>query len=137
MAVYSSRVVTSETLTTAFAAAQVHVHSMNASHPTRITGQTFSGVLSSLTADVDSIADSATTLTLRITHDAAGDVSVVPDVTATIATGVGTATDGSVAFSFPDFVWIDPDGKDLLYVWFKTDAGTATLKATSFGWREG
>tara|TARA_R110000803_G_scaffold128818_1_gene196227 strand:+ start:97 stop:510 length:414 start_codon:yes stop_codon:yes gene_type:complete len=137
MAVYSSRVTTSESLTTGFVAAEVHVHSMNASHPTRITGQTFSGILSSLTADVDSIADSATTLTLRITHDAAGDVSVVPDVTATIATGVGTATDGSVAFSFPDFVWIDPDGKDLLYVWFKTDAGTATLKATSFGWREG
>jgi hypothetical protein len=136
MPVYSSRVVTAESLTNAFVAAEVHAHSMNASHPSRVAGLTFRGKLSSLIAQVSSIAGGAATLTLRITQDAAGDISVIPDVTATIATGVATATDGSVAFSFPDLAWKDPDGKDLLYVWLKTDAGTATLDSTDIGWTD-
>jgi hypothetical protein len=134
MSVYSSRVTTTEALTNAYVAAEVHAHSMNASHPARVAGLTFRGRLNSLIAHVDTIAAAPTTLTLRITQDAAGDVAVVPDVDAAIDLGIGDATTGSVAFSFPDLAWVDPDGKDLLYVWLKTDVGTANLISSAIGW---
>jgi hypothetical protein len=79
-----------------------------------------------LDAHLSSIS-SATTLTLRVSADTAGDVPIVPDTTATIAAGITTATVGlgSTATDRP----YDLSGltDDKVYIHFYTDAGTVTV----------
>lgn len=117
---------------TSYDAAKVHAHAMN-TNSARNT-ETFIGWLQLLVVQVSNIS-SATTLTVRVCRDAAGDEMVVPDVTATISTGITTATDGSIAVSV-DAPYVNHTNADDLYVFFKTDAGTVTVDSTNFSWTE-
>ena len=60
---------------------------------------------------------------------------IVPDVTATISTGVTTATDGSVAIDI-DVPYVEPNNTDSMYVIVKTDTGTVTLSESTFSWSD-
>ena len=87
--------------------------------------------LRTLYVQVDTIAGGATTLTVRLTRDLAGDETVVGDVTATISTGVTTATEGNITVAI-DFAYSHNDVSgvtdDTLYLFWKTDAGTAQVR---------
>ena len=75
----------------------------------------------------------AASVTMRLTRDAAGDDIVFGDTTATISTGVTTATDGNVTFKI-DSLYGHTD--DNLYCFWKLDAGTATVDQIVINWEE-
>ena len=81
--------------------------------------------LSGVYIHVHAIAASATTLTLRISPDAAGDECIVPDTTATIAVGVTTATRGGVVYKVDLDAFLDTD---TVYWTVKTNVGSCTVK---------
>ena len=114
--------------------AKIHAHSLNASAPNRVVGQTFRGRLEMLYVQVSSIVTAAS-LTMRLVRDATGDETLVPDVTATISTGIGTTTDGSVAFKI-DAPYVDYADNDQYSVVLKTDDGTVTLDSSTLVWSE-
>lgn len=74
---------------------------------------------------VHTIAAGATSLILRISPDATGDESIVPDSTATIAVGYTTATRGGVVYKVDLDAFLDTD---TVYWTVKTNAGTCTVK---------
>ena len=136
MGVYSTTVTTDRTsVGTSFDKTKNHLHNLNAGHPTRISGQKFVGRLGTLFIHVTSIASSAAKLTVRVSRDSDGDELVMPDVDATIATGVTTATDGSVAIDI-NVPYVEPNNTDSMYVMMKTDAGTVTLSESTFTWSD-
>jgi hypothetical protein len=89
--------------------------------------------LSAIYVQVDTIAVGCTSLTVRATSDAAGQLIIVPDTTATISTGITTATAGGVVLK------IDVDYKasdSNFYVHFKTNAATCNVKVLEVAWEE-
>jgi hypothetical protein len=66
----------------------------------------------------------AASLTIKVTEDSTGDFAVTEEVTQTIVTGEGTATNGSVVATFNTALKTDGAA---FYVWAKTDAGTITV----------
>jgi hypothetical protein len=96
------------------------------------------GILDTLTLHVHAIAGGCAKLTVRVTADAAGNESILPDTQATISQGIGTATTGSVAFSAGvGLTNLTPTQTDaIVYVWAKTDVGTCNLKESTIVWRE-
>ncbi len=134
MGIYGTTVVSNESLGTNFNTSEVHLHNLNAGSPTRVSGQKFVGRLGTLFIHLTSIS-SATKLTVRVSRDSDGDEMIVPDVTATIATGVTTAADGSVAIDI-DVPYAEPNNTDSMYVITKTDAGTVTLSESTFSWSD-
>jgi len=136
MGVYSTTVTTDRTgVGTSFDKTKAHLHNLNAGSPTKVSGQTFVGRLGTLFIHVSSIASSAAALTVRVSRDSDGDEMIVPDVTATISTGVTTATDGSVAIDI-DVPYVEPNNTDSMYVIVKTDTGTVTLSESTFSWSD-
>jgi len=82
--------------------------------------------------DTLSAAPIPTTLTVRLTRDAAGNDTVVGDTTASISYGVTTATEGAVTIAI-DFVYSHnsvggalPDNN--LFLFWKLDQGTANVR---------
>lgn len=117
--------------TTTYATARRH--NLDLMSDTIPTGSVpFSGFIDSVTVHMNTIAG-ATTLTLRLTSDAAGDNTIFGDTTATISTGVTTATDGSVTIKIGA---IYGSSSDSLYLFWKTDAGTATVDTLIVNWSE-
>ena len=135
MGVYSTTVDSDKSIDTSFDKNEVHLHNLNAGHPTRISGQKFVGRLGTLFIHVTSIANSAAKLTVRVSRDSNGDELVVPDVDATIATGVTTATSGSVAIDV-NVPYVESNNTDNMYVFLKTDVGTVTLAESTFTWSD-
>ena len=89
--------------------------------------------LSAIYIQVDTIAVGCTQLIVRATSDAAGDIIIVPDTTATLSTGITTATQGGVVLK------IDVDYKasnSNFYVHFKTNASTCNVKVVEVTWEE-
>ena len=84
------------------------------------------------------IAGGCAKLTVRVTSDSAGNESIVPDTEATIATGIGVGTQGSVVFAAGvGLTNLNPTQTDaLVYVWVKTDVGSCNLKESTLTWRE-
>jgi hypothetical protein len=89
--------------------------------------------LRTLYIELDSLAGlSATpTLTVRLTRDAAGDATMVGDVTASISLGVTDATDGSITIAI-DFAYshndVNPVTVDNLHCFWKLDQGTGNVR---------
>ena len=123
-------------LTTAFGTARTH--DLGANLPPFAVKPYWLGILDTVNIHVHAIAGGCTKLTVRVTSDAAGNESILPDTEATIALGIGTATTGSVAFSAGvGMSNLNPTQNDAnVYVWVKTDAGTANLKEATIVWRE-
>ena len=124
-------------LTTAFGTAREH--NLTLALPAfQQAAKQWVGILDTVNLHVHAIAGGATKLTVRVTADAAGNESLIPDTEATIAVGIGTATTGSVAFSAGvGMTNQNPTQTDTtVYVWVRTDAGTANLKEVTLTWRE-
>lgn len=95
------------------------------------------GQLTYLDVSLNTMASSPTTITFKMTRDAGGDHillnSNLPGATQTIEAGATTATDGGVTFSINMDYIFDASAdvaqvNDTLYVWLKTDTGTAKAK---------
>ena len=106
-------------------------------HPISLAdGQRYPGLayqLGTLYLHVDTIAGGATSITARICRDAAGDQAVIGDVTATLSTGITTATEGDVTFLI-NSLYTHTD--TTLYVFFKTNAGTCNVKKVELTFKE-
>jgi hypothetical protein len=101
---------------------------------TSVVGNRGIGRLSALYIHVNTIAAFATTITARLSLDAAGDQPWIGDTTATISPGITTATQGAVTFKIDiDFVRAT---NDILYCHFKTNAGTCIVDAITLTWEE-
>jgi hypothetical protein len=123
-------------LTTAFGTARAH--NLGDNLPPFAVKPYWVGILDTVNIHVHAIAGGCTKLTVRVTSDAAGNESILPDTQATIDIGIGTATTGSVAFSAGvGMTNTNPTQTDaIVYVWVKTDAGTCNLKESTLTWRE-
>jgi len=123
-------------LTTSFGTARAH--DLAAFRPSFAQNTFWVGILDTINIHVHAIAGGCTKLTVRVTSDAAGNEAIVPDTEATIAIGIGAPTTGSVAFSAGVGITNQhPNQTDaLVYIWVKTDAGTANLKEATITWRE-
>lgn len=123
-------------LTSAFGTARAHNLTVNLPPP-QADAKTWTGFLETANVHVHDIVG-ATQLVVRVTSDAAGNESIIPDVTATIAVGIGAATTGSVAVSAGvGLTNRNPTQADtIVYVWVRTTAGTANLKESTITWRE-
>lgn len=89
--------------------------------------------ISAIYVKVDTIAGGCTALTLRVTQDAAGNNIIIPDTTATLSTGITTATEGGIVLK------VDVDYKhddSIAWMHFKTNAGTCNVKIIDFVWEE-
>lgn len=87
--------------------------------------------LRTLYIKLDSLANlsASPTLTVRLTRDAAGNDTVVGDVTASISLGVGAATEGAVTIAI-DFAYSHNDISQTLannlYCFWKLDGALST-----------
>lgn len=89
--------------------------------------------LSALFVHVNTIAAGCNALTVRLTRDAAGNQPWIGDTTATISTGITTATQGAVTVKL-DVNYVNNDG--ILYAHFRTNAGTCTVDQVELTWEE-
>jgi hypothetical protein len=89
--------------------------------------------LQALYVHVNTIAAGATTLTVRLTRDAAGNQPWIGDTTATLSTGITTNTQGAITIKM-DIDYVHDDGN--LYAHFKTNAGTCTVDRVELTWEE-
>ena len=120
--------------TNAYVAAQRHPLPLN-SDQTMVNGNARGvAILGALYVHVNTIAAGATTLTLRLSLDAAGDQPWIGDTTATISTGVTTAAQGAVTIKM-DVPFIKP-ANDTLFCHWRTNAGTCTVDAIHLTWTE-
>jgi hypothetical protein len=132
---HASQLTGTDGLTTAYGV--VRTHNLSDKIPT-MNAARWVGILETLNLHVHAIAGGATKLTVRVTADAAGNESILPDTEATISTGIGAAATGSVAFSAGvGMTNLNPTQTDVtVYVWAKTNAGTCNLKDSTIVWRE-
>ena len=86
-------------------------------------GLMISGELSGLFIFISSISG-ASALAVVVTDDEAGDRPIVPETSATIQTGMTTATKGGVVIQIDIQIY---DSKEPIFVWVKSNAGTATI----------
>lgn len=122
-------------LTNAYVAgAQRHQIPLYADSPSLgSTATRVSARLSALYIHVNTIAAGATQLTVRLTRDAAGDQPWIGDTTATISTGITTATQGAVTIKID----VDYSHSDsIMWVHMKTNAGTCTVDRIELEWEE-
>jgi len=121
-------------LTNAYAAGTRHNLPLNQDMSTTLGNKAGVARLSALWIRVDTIAVGCTSLTVRLSRDTAGDQPWVGDTTATISTGITTATAGCV------LIKIDVDYKHLndanLYLHAKTNAASCNIKAIELTWEE-
>lgn len=120
-------------MTNAYVVGQRHQLPMYADS-TGTIGNKGVGRLSALYIHVNTIAGGATTITARLSLDAAGDQPWIGDSSATISTGITTGASGAVTFKIDvDFV---RSTNDFLYCHFKTNAGTCIVDAITLTWEE-
>jgi hypothetical protein len=120
--------------TNAYVAGQRHALPLN-NDQTSVNGNSRGiAILGALYVHVNTIAGGATSLTLRLSLDAAGDQPWIGDTTATISTGVTTAAQGAVTIRM-DVPFIKT-ANDILYCHWKTNAGTCTVDAINLTWTE-
>jgi len=83
--------------------------------------------------ELDDIS-SAAKMSVMIASDAAGDVPNLTSSDITIDTGVTTSTKGTIQmfFGMPFYIGQDTDS---VYLFFKVDAGTCTVKKSQLTWR--
>ena len=96
------------------------------------------GILSGIQVYLTSLGGGASTVTVRLCEDAAGDVIIVPDTTATLATGLTTATTGNAMFrvDLPLRQDLGGPGNGELYLFVHVDAGSAVFTGSQLLWME-
>ena len=108
-------------------------HNLNLMQDVFPNGAPFAGRIDNVIIHMNTIAGGATSLTVRLTDDLAGDDIIFGDTTATISTGVTTGTQGAVTVKF-DALWGNTN--DDLYLFWKTNAGTAVVDTITVNWME-
>lgn len=122
-------------VTNAFAAAKKHEHDLRAGATPGVAGQRFRERVEGITVRLSAVG-SATKITIKVCLDAAGDDIVIPDVEATIATGVSTATKGAVAYSVKVPLYQSATSEiGKLYLFLKAD-DDCTVDRTTITWCE-
>ena len=121
-------------LTNAYVAgAQRHLIPLNADSTNVVGSKRGVARLQALYVHVNTIAAGCTSLTVRLTRDAAGNQAWIGDTTATLSPGITTATQGAITVKLDvDYVHTDGD----LYVHFRTNAGTCTVDRVELTWEE-
>jgi len=104
-------------------------------HDIVATDRSFVGYLEGIIVRVKTLAGNPapTKITVKITHNSNGTGVVIPDTEATIAYEVGSTTEGGIAIKFA-FAHFHTDGN--FSIFYKTDAGTATIDAMELYWSE-
>jgi len=121
-------------LTNAYVAgAQRHLIPLYADSPGLVGNKKGIARLQALYVHVNTIAGGATSLTVRLTRDAAGNQPWIGDTTATLSAGITTATQGAITVRI-DVDYVHDDGD--LYVHFRTNAGTCTVDRVELTWEE-
>jgi len=120
-------------MTNAYVVAQRQTIPLYADSPGTV-GNRGIGRLSALYIHVNTIAAGATTITARLSLDAAGDQPFIGDSTATISTGVTTAAQGAVTFKID--INLVKGANDNLFCLFRTNAATCTVDAITLTWEE-
>ena len=117
---------------TSYDAAKVHTHIIGR----RESGLDYEvpyGECQGIWVEVDTIS-SATSLTVMLCADADGDVPMLSSGAVTIDTGITTNTKGmiQVFFGMPFYCGQDTDA---VYLFFKTNAGSCTVKKSQLTWK--
>jgi len=139
---HSSRVTGAQVLGTSFDVNDVHVHDLTEGQAPIVTSKrNWYGILEGIFITLTSGgAPSATTVTMRVCADAAGDQVLIPDTTATLVAGITTSTTQSAAFSvkLPLFQLLSGPGNGNLYLFCHVDDATTapTLAETVLSWSE-
>ena len=93
----------------------------------------FLGTISGIVVHVKAIAGGASTLTMRLASDVAGDSCIITDTPSSIATGVTTAALGTAIYAANvDFY----TSAGTVYVFCRTDAGTVTVDSVTITWEQ-
>ena len=127
-------------LGTSFSAADVHAHDMTRFLPDfQRQGANYRGIVEGIHIELAS-ASSPTAVTIRLCSDAAGNVTLVPDVTATLVAGIGAAATKCAAFSvkLPIFQADGGPGNGTLYLFAHVDnaTGNPEFKSSTITWME-
>lgn len=135
---YESDTTSRASIGTTYDKTKGHSYNLLANRPQFQQNVNWRGRLEGLNIQVNTIAGGAASLTMRICSDADGDVVLVPDTTATISTGITTATSGSVAFKVdvPLQLPVGGPGAGTLYLFVKVDVGTVTMGSSQLSWSE-
>jgi len=122
---------------TAFAPAVKATHDLRDGAAPGVAGQRFRERLEGIRVRISAVGSpAATTITVKVTLDAAGDDIVVPDTDATVAVGVTTATKGAVAYSVKVPIYQSASGElGKLYVFLKANH-PCTVDQTTLTWTE-
>jgi len=102
-------------------------------NPVRTTASPVRAQLGALYMSLDTITVGCTTITMRVCSDAAGDIPILGDTTATISTGVTTAAAGGVTFKF-DIPYSAANSN--FHVFWKCNAGTCQVRTVKVSWFE-
>ena len=124
-------------LGTSFDVADVHVHDLQTKLPEFMSARNFRGIVAGIHVRLTDIV-TATKATLRLCADPEGDFTLVPDVEATLATGITTTDSGCVAVKvdLPLFQVLGGPGNGSLYLFAKVDAGSANFAQSCITWQE-
>lgn len=85
--------------------------------------QPYEGYISLIVVQVSNIS-SATTLTLRLCKDSAGDSMLITDTASVISTGLTTATKGSAIFALNSYCKLGSAGDGNLFAFCKVNNGS-------------
>ena len=118
-----------------FGAAVHHAHDLRANAIPGVQNQRFRERVEGVRVRVSDVK-TATKITMRVSLDALGNDIVVPDVEATIATGIQDATKGAVAYSVKLPLYQSATGEvGKLYIHLKADAA-CDVDQTTITWTE-
>ena len=119
---------------TAYNGAKFHSIQLKVAGGMQQQGQPYKNFLRSMIIKVKSLAGGAAKVTFRICSTGAGDTCVVGDTEVAFDLGITTATEGSAQILFDDYPFFEED--DTVFVFYKVDAGTATIDFTQINWSE-
>ena len=87
--------------------------------------ETFLVKVNVVSVQMTTVHQSANKLIVKASRDDDGDQQIITDTESRIFDGVTTATTGSASYRFDSILPANDD--DIIYLWFKLSAGTATL----------
>tara|TARA_R100000655_G_scaffold15059_6_gene33562 strand:+ start:251 stop:679 length:429 start_codon:yes stop_codon:yes gene_type:complete len=132
---HPSVVASSVALTNAFGTTKVHAHDLRSGAVPGVVSQRFRERVEGIRIRLSTVG-SATKITLKVCLDALGNDIVVPDVEATIATGIDDTSKGAVAYSVKLPLYQSATGEiGKLYLFMKAD-NNCTVDQTTITWTE-
>jgi hypothetical protein len=119
---------------TAYNLAKFHSIQLQAAGGMNMQGQPYKNFLRSMIIKAKSLAGGAAKVTFRLCSDATGDTCVVGDTEVVFDLGITTVTEGTAQILFDDYPFFEED--DTIFVFYKVDAGTATIDFAQINWSE-